>query len=110
MEEQWKTLIDNPNYQISNIGNFKGLNNKTLRQNINKRGYRYCNISTKGKVTKVKIHRLVATYFVLNPLSLQTVNHIDGNKLNNHYQNLEWLTLKENIRHGVKIGLYNRSK
>lgn len=109
MEEQWKQIKENPNYFISNLGRFKNKNNKILNLNINVRGYLYCNISTKSKVTKVKIHRLVALHFVDNPFNKDTVNHKDGNKLNNSYTNLEWLTRKENIQHGYKNNLmHNR--
>lgn len=99
MIEQWKQLKESPNYFISNLGRFKNIQGKFLNLNINARGYYYCNICTKGKVSKVKIHRLVALYFVVNPYDKDTVNHIDGNKLNNHVSNLEWLTRKENIQH-----------
>lgn len=103
-EEIWKQLIENPNYFISNFGRFKSITRKNrqeklLRINVNKRGYCYCNISTNHRVTKVKIHILVAKYFVLNPDNKETVNHKDGNKFNNFYRNLEWLTRKENIQH-----------
>ena len=96
--EEWKNLTENENYSISNFGNFKS-KRKLLKLNVNARGYKYCNISTKGIVTKVKIHILVAKYFVDNLNNKDTVNHIDGNKLNNYYKNLEWLTRKENIEH-----------
>jgi len=99
MKEQWKQLIENPNYFISSLGRFKNSKKQILKQNVNARGYNYCNISTNGKVTKVKIHRLVAKYFVANPYNKETVNHIDKVKSNNDYINLEWLTRKENIQH-----------
>lgn len=98
MQEEWKQIKENPNYFISNLGRFKS-NNKILKLNLNARGYLYCNISTNCKVTKVKIHRLVAIYFVDNPYTKDTVNHIDGNKLDNNYLNLEWLSRKENIQY-----------
>jgi hypothetical protein len=49
------------------------------------------------------VHKLVAMYFCDNPLGettgrIATVDHIDGDKLNNHYTNLQWVTMKENIR------------
>ena len=105
MNEIWKELKENKNYFISNFGNFKNKYNKILKLNINKRGYLYCNISTNGHVTKIKIHRLVALYFIKNIKNKDTVNHIDGNKLNNHFSNLEWLTRKENIQHAFKNNL-----
>lgn len=46
----------------------------------------------------VLIHRLVATAFVPNPNGYEEIDHIDGNKQNNHADNLEWVTRKENMR------------
>jgi len=97
--EKWKALLENDNYEISNYGNFRNKRGTILKLNINARGYLYCNISKNSKVTKVKIHILVAKYFVDNIHHKETVNHIDLNKLNNHFSNLEWLTRKENIQH-----------
>lgn len=101
MKEVWKQLKENSNYYISNFGRFKS-KRKLLKLNINDRGYKYCNISTNGNVSKVKIHILVAKYFIENFYNKDTVNHIDKNKLNNHFNNLEWLTRKENIQHYFK--------
>ena len=107
--EIWKVIEQSTKYEISNYGNFRNSNKKILKCNINKRGYKYCNISIKGKVSKIKIHILVAKAFVENNNNKETVNHIDGNKLNNYYLNLEWLTRKENIQHGFKNNLmWNR--
>lgn len=51
------------------------------------------------------IHRLVASAFLPNPEGKATINHKDGNKSNNHIDNLEWATYSENVQHAVQNGL-----
>lgn len=51
-----------------------------------------------------KVHRLVAKLFVQNPQLLPEVNHKDGNKLNNDFRNLEWVSHKRNIKHSFENG------
>lgn len=53
----------------------------------------------------VALHRLVAEMFIPNPDNLPHINHKDGNRLNNHVDNLEWCTHEQNIRHAVENGL-----
>ena len=55
----------------------------------------------------IRVHRLVALYFVENPKPLEydIVNHKDGNKLNNHYTNLEWRNISINTQHAYDNGL-----
>mgnify|MGYP000949875448 CR=1 FL=1 len=62
--------------------------------------------ATKTQHRYVPIHRLVATHFVPvgRPDQIE-VNHIDGNKLNNDYRNLEWVNRRENIEHAKRNGL-----
>ena len=52
-----------------------------------------------------RIHRLVARGFLANPLKRPYVNHINGDKADNHVENLEWSTAKENNDHSIETGL-----
>lgn len=73
-------------------------------------GY-YQIVLRKNKKRKyVRIHRLVAETFIPNPDNLPQVNHIDGNKLNNNVDNLEWCTNSENAQHGYDSNLYHSKR
>lgn len=60
-----------------------------------------------GKRKDFLVARLVAMTFLGLPKKGETVNHKDGNRMNNEIENLEWLPLVDNIRHGFKTGLYS---
>lgn len=68
------------------------------------------NLWKNGKAKEWLVARVVATTFLGVPPEGFTVNHIDGNRLNNHIDNLEWLSLADNIRHGFETGLYHAQK
>lgn len=101
--EIWKDAIGYEGlYQISNIGNVKSLKFELIRElkkNKAKKGYLNVYFTKNKKVKGYQVHRLVALNFINNPFDLKEVNHIDGNKENNHESNLEWVSTRENSCH-----------
>lgn len=82
---------------------FKG---RVLLQTMNKQvQYKQVSLWKENKGTSYYVHRLVAEAFIPNPESKPEVNHIDGNRQNNHISNLEWVTSGENSLHASKTGL-----
>jgi len=119
MKEIWKDIFGYEGYyQISNYGNIRSLD-RTYTDSINRvvfkkgkeqkkyirRNYYSVWLNKNNKSTPFSIHRLVALHFICNYKNKKYVNHIDGNKLNNHFLNLEWCTPKENTNHAIKNNL-----
>jgi hypothetical protein len=67
-------------------------------------------LSKNGKTISLFVHALVAKAFVSNPYNYETVNHKDGNPLNNNAENLEWISLADNIRHAFMYDLIHTQK
>lgn len=115
MTEIWKDIEGYEGlYQVSNLGrvkSFYGKNGKLiggaklLSGKADKNGYREVRLCKKGVVSYKRVHRLVAEHFVHGDNSLQ-INHIDGDKNNNSFDNLEWVTPKENSIHAHDTGLH----
>ena len=86
-------------YLISDRGEVWSVrNNKCLKQNTDKHGYRYVVFSVNSNRKTIKVHRLVASAFIENPLNKPTVNHLNGNRSDNRVTNLEWATHTEQLR------------
>ena len=83
---------------------------RVLKQRVNSKGYLCVNLSNNGKITTRAVHRLVAEAFLENTQSLPMINHKDGNKFNNHIDNLEWCTALHNSREAVRLGLIKGKK
>ena len=112
--EIWKDI---PNfegvYQASNLGRIRSVcriaqksyhGNRIVKEKImngskNEDGYLKVHFKHKKNNKILFIHRLIALTFIENPLNKPQINHIDGNKLNNNVNNLEWVTNLENQQH-----------
>lgn len=92
-------------YEVSNLGYVSNYR-KILKPYVINAGYKSVKLHSNGKKSGKLIHRMVAEMFIPNLENKPDVNHKDGNKLNNHVDNLEWCTKSENMTHAVKIGLY----
>lgn len=114
-DEEFKK-IENSNYWISNYGRvFRDsyqkwckVNNsfsttkplfKKLSNNNSKKYWRVKIVYIDGTEKTEAVHRLVGLYFIENKDNKPYINHIDGNKDNNFYKNLEWCTNQENMTH-----------
>lgn len=91
-------------YIITSLGRlYSNVSDRWLNPNVDSSGYIQYRLTRNGKARSVLAHRLVAQHFIDNPFDLETVNHIDGNKLNNKVNNLEWMSVADNIKHGQQI-------
>ena len=130
--EEWRPVVGfEGQYEISSHGRVRGLdrfisdgrgNRKWIKgtaQPMQQYGagpgwrdgkhYWYARFKLGGKARVFVIHRMVAKAFVPNPENLPEVNHIDGNRVNNHYSNLEWCTHQQNMQHAVRLGLLDNA-
>lgn len=114
--EEWRP-INIPEYaglySVSNTGLVKGLKRGKILKPTLRGGYKSISLSKsfmvdgkcKNEHKTNNVHRLVALSFLDNPNSHPVINHIDGDKENNHASNLEWCTYKQNTAHAIDTKL-----
>ena len=111
--EVWRPVVDWVGlYEVSNLGRVRNVTTSAiLNQPIGTEGYPCVRLRDRlhRRVKMPRAHRLVALAFLgPQPIGME-VNHIDGNKLNPHVTNLEWVTSRQNKQHAWRLGLRNRS-
>lgn len=102
IKERYCYIDGHDDYIITEYGDvyslkYKSINKMALKGRQYKDRYISIGICENNKVKYMQIHRLVAKYFCSGYFEGAVVNHIDGNKHNNYYKNLEWTTHKDNI-------------
>lgn len=114
MKRVWKPLVYKgidltERFLVSNEGEIYSIkSDKILKKTLNKStGYFGVCVSNGGRKNKllIKLHIAVACMFCGGYKENLIVNHIDGNKMNNSFENLEWVTSKENTRHAMENDL-----
>ena len=101
MKELWRNIDGYKGmYQVSSFGRIRSYKEnlpRILKPRVNNGGYKYISLCLDGNCKSFIIHRIVAKHFLGK--SDLTVNHKNGNKLNNCVENLEWVSFEENLNH-----------
>lgn len=107
MNEVWKEIAGYEGlYEVSNLGRVKSLNHPQLfilSPVLTVFGYHEVSLRKNGSAKIFKLHRLVATTFLENPLNKRCINHKSGVKINNAVDNIEWCTYSENTKHMYRV-------
>lgn len=124
LTETWKDIPNfGGSYQVSNMGRVRSVDRvvpykdgrmrkfkgRVLKPGINNSGYEQLGLYNDTGRNDKTIHRLVLETFKphVNMNDLEA-NHMDGNKLNNHLTNLEWVTRRDNVLHAYDVGLMDK--
>jgi hypothetical protein len=108
--EVWKKIEDYSKYSVSSHGRIRNDETGKLIAIHYRKDYARVSIySDEGPRKTHSLHLIVAYHFVENPEGLDEVNHKNGVKSDNYYENLEWVTHSENMTHAHQTGLRRRT-
>lgn len=107
--EQWRPVPGFERfYEVSSTGLVWSRRTEQILRGSLVKGYLNVRLTLKRKLFHRPIHRLVCQAFHGHcPPDKEMVGHLDGNSLNNHANNLAWITRSENTLHSIKHGTYN---
>ena len=104
-----RSVLYKQNYEVFENGEvFSTLTHRFLKGGCFSNGYEFVVLNIDGKSKNIMRHRLVARLFIPNINGKPCINHIDGNKKNNHVSNLEWCSHSENTRHAIMTGAIDK--
>lgn len=105
-DEEWRHISGYPDYLISDLGRVWNVRREHfMTTRVSNTGYERVGLWDGSRQRSFSVHRLVAEAFLFRPPGTYQVNHIDGDKLYNVVENLEWTTQSENMRHADRLGL-----
>ena len=107
--EEWRSIADYPNYEISSFGNVRNVETGRILKPEKVNGYYRIQLHKNGVPRVFRIHRLVATAFIPNPENKPFIDHKDHNRTNNMVENLRWATGHENNGNRLGVGVHKRS-
>jgi hypothetical protein len=93
-------------YEVSEKGDIINIKKNKVLSNVATGRYFVVLLYRNNKRKMYNVHRLVAEAFCEKKEGKTQVNHIDLDKSNNHYSNLEWVSPKENIMHFISSKKY----
>lgn len=112
MKEIWRKIPGFTKYEASDLGNIKTFNwkgsgqERVMKPARDASGYlRTVLIDDEGRKRTVKVHRIIASTFLINELNKPEVNHLNAVKDDNRVVNLEWATRQENLNHSKENNL-----
>lgn len=119
MKEEWRDVVGYEGlYEVSNLGRLKRkkrtvinrcatyvINDRILKPYLDHYGYVVTSLKNEDGYKYKKMHRLIAEAFIPNNLNKPFINHKNGVKNDNRLDNIEWVTLQENMKHAAEIGL-----
>lgn len=98
MFETWKEYPFNQNYEVSTFGNVRNKKGVMLKPRLSPDGYYRLNLNRKGVKTTETVHRMVMyTFNLIDGARFLTVDHLDSDRLNNRFDNLEWVSMRDNV-------------